>query len=157
MLGDGIFSETLKNRVTQINLSNFTFLSYQSYSLMIQVYAASDICLVPQTAETGCDAIPSKVYRIMACGRPILACTEANSDLALLILGVGCGKVVTSGSTQELSDVILDAYKNQNVWRQMGQAGREHVVKHYARPIITGLYHELIQRIVEGAPHNTNA
>ena len=48
---------------------------------MREIYAASDVCLVPQAAATGCDAIPSKVYRILACGRPIIASTEGNSDL----------------------------------------------------------------------------
>jgi colanic acid biosynthesis glycosyl transferase WcaI len=78
MMGDGSLRESLRKRVEKPGLDNFTFLPYQPYSTMPQIYAASDICLVPQTARTGCDAIPSKVYRIMACARPVLATTIPN-------------------------------------------------------------------------------
>ena len=47
MMGDGILRESLKKRIEKLGLNNFTFLSYQPYSTMSQIYAASDICLVP--------------------------------------------------------------------------------------------------------------
>ena len=52
---------------------------------MPEIYGASDVSLVPQAAATGSDAIPSKVYRIMASARPLIAVTEAQSDLAALV------------------------------------------------------------------------
>ena len=147
MMGDGILRETLKQRAAELNLSNFTLLPYQRYSLMPQIYAASDICLVPQAAETGCDAIPSKVYRIMASGRPVLAYTDLNSDLAHLVTNVGCGVTVQADSPQVLANTILRAYQNQDRWRQMGQLGRACVVQHYARSVVTGQYNVLIQAL----------
>jgi len=149
MMGDGILRETLKQRVAQLDLPNFTFLPYQSYSLMPQIYATSDVCLVPQVAETGCDAVPSKVYRIMACARPVLACTDLNSDLARLVASAGCGKSVQAGAPQDLARIILDAYHHPAEWRQMGEKGRLHVMDNYARPVITGRYHNLIQMLVK--------
>lgn len=149
MMGDGILREELKQRVAQLDLSNFTFLPYHSYSLMPQIYASSDVCLVPQVAETGCDAVPSKVYRIMACARPVLACTDLNSDLARLVVSADCGKSVQAGAPQDLASIILDAYHHQSEWRQMGERGRIHVMDNYARPVITERYHNLIQMLVK--------
>ena len=150
MMGDGILRESLKKRVENLGLKNFTFLPYQPYSTMPQIYAASDICLVPQTALTGCDAIPSKVYRIMACARPVLATTDPDSDLAHLIKDAGCGKTVPPEEASHLADVIYKAYRDQDRWKVMGRAGRAHVVEHYSRSAVTNRYHDLIQRVVNG-------
>lgn len=148
MMGDGILRESLKKRVEKLGLDNFTFLPYQPYSTMPRIYAASDICLVPQTVLTGCDAVPSKVYRIMACARPVLATTDPGSDLAHLIKEAGCGETVPPEEASELTDVIYKAYREQARWKEMGQAGRAHVVEHYSRPAVTRQYHDLIQRVI---------
>jgi colanic acid biosynthesis glycosyl transferase WcaI len=150
MMGDGILRESLKERVEKLGLNNFTFLPYQPYSTMPQIYAASDISLVPQTALTGCDAIPSKVYRIMACARPVLATTDSGSDLATLIKDAGCGETVPPERASELADVIYKAYRDQARWKEMGQAGRAHVVEHYSRPAVTQRYNNLVRRVING-------
>lgn len=148
MMGDGILREPLRQQVEQYNLSRFVFLPYQQYSLMGQVYAASDLCLVPQAHETGVEAVPSKVYRIMACARPVLAVTEKNSDLARLVSESSCGTFVLPGSAEYLAEMIMRAYQNQQGWQNMGMSGREHVVRHYARETVTNQYHELIENLV---------
>lgn len=148
MMGDGILREALEQYVKQLDLPQFTFLPYQPYSLMPKIYAASDICLVPQALETGCQALPSKVYRIMACGRPVLATTELSSDLAHLVQSVGCGAAAEPGSARTLADMILGAYRDQKLWRRMGQKGRDHVVERYARSVVTAQYDVLIQSLI---------
>jgi colanic acid biosynthesis glycosyl transferase WcaI len=151
MMGSGILKEKFWQRVVKLALTNLTFLPYQHYSLMAQIYAASDLCLVSQTAGTGSDAVPSKVYRIMAAARPVLACTDLKSDLADLITGADCGVVVQPGSAQSLAEAIQSAYQNRDIGEQMGQAGRNHVVKHYARSVIINRYNELIQTLTNGS------
>ena len=150
MMGDGILKDSLRERVEKSGLGNFTFLPYQSYSTIPRIYAASSVCLVPQTAETGCDAVPSKVYRIMACARPVVASTDPDSDLAHLILKAGCGVVVPPGSPGALSEAIRGAYRDQARWMEMGRAGRSHVVAEYSRPVITARYHDLIMTMTNG-------
>jgi colanic acid biosynthesis glycosyl transferase WcaI len=148
MMGDGIHRESLRLRIVRYNLGNFVFLPYQRYSLMGQAYAASDLCLVPQAIETGFEAVPSKVYRIMACARPVLAVTDQNSDLACLVSEASCGAFVLPGSAEVLAEMIRQAYQNQQVWKEMGIDGREHVVRYYARETVTNQYHKLIETLI---------
>lgn len=148
IMGDGILSEVLKQRIRQFDLPSFLFLPYQPYSLMAQAYAASDLCLVPQAPETGFEAVPSKVYRIMACARSVLAVTDSSSDLARLIVDAGCGAVVQPGSAEAIADVIRQASINPETWKNMGLKGREHVVHHYSRNTVSNQYHELVERLV---------
>lgn len=151
MMGDGTLREGLKQRIEGYNLGNCLFLPYQPYSLMAQAYAASDLCLVSQAIETGSEAVPSKVYRIMACARPVLAVTDQNSDLARLVRDASCGDFVLPGSAKFLAEIVVRAYRNQEQWQEMGQSGREHVVRYYARETVTNQYNELIKNIVSKA------
>jgi colanic acid biosynthesis glycosyl transferase WcaI len=105
---------------------------------------------VPQAAATGSDAIPSKVYRIMACGRPVLAVTDDRSDLAALVRSAGCGEIVAPGDAAALAATVDRASRDRHAWSAMGMRGREHVVRHYTRAIVSGQYDALI-RLVAGA------
>jgi colanic acid biosynthesis glycosyl transferase WcaI len=156
MMGDGILRESLHKRIERYNLGNFVFLPYQQHSLMGQAYAASDLCLVPQAFETGFEAVPSKVYRIMACARPVLAVTDQNSDLARLVSESSCGASVSPGSVEALAEVIMRAYQNQQEWKKKGISGREHVVCHYARETVTNQYNELIANLVSKSGISNN-
>ena len=153
MMGNGIWCEKLKKRIQDENLSNFTFLDYQPYSLIPQIYAASDLCLVPQLPSITHSAVPSKVYRIMACARPVLASTAPESDLASLIDKVDCGIIVEGGSHHQLAEAILWASKKPEQLRAMGEAGRAHVVECYSRKAISKQYHVLAESILKKSNH----
>ena len=61
------------------------FLPFQPYGVVPDIYATSDVSLVPQAEGTSLLGLPSKIYRIMACGRPVVGICEAASELAELI------------------------------------------------------------------------
>jgi len=148
MIGEGMLRDKLKEKVKRLKLHNITFIPYQPYSLIPQIYAASDLCLVPQLPEITSSAIPSKVYRIMACARPVLAATELQSDLAELVANARCGFVVKSGSAESLAEAIIKSSERPDLLCSMGKAGRNYVVENYTREAISKLYHDLITSLV---------
>ena len=147
LVGSGSEKQALEKLAADLGLSNLEILPYQPYSMMPQLYGASDVCLVTQAAETGCEAVPSKVYRIMACGRPVIAVTDPASDLATLVTSVGCGVAVPPGSAEALRVAVMTAHNNPAEWQEMGARGRQHVLQNYTRPVVTAHYHDLIQRL----------
>ncbi len=153
LMGDGMLREKLRRRVVELNLDNFTFLPYQPYSLMPQIYAASDLCLVPQKPRIADVAVPSKVYRIMACARPVLAYTTLGSDLADLVKDAQCGIVVEAGSSERLAKAILEAYRHPELLQMMGLAGRKRVLECYSRQAVSALYHTLIESVLAKGDH----
>jgi len=84
----------------------------------------------------------------MACARPVLAVTDKNSDLARLVSEASCGAIVLPGSAEVMAEMIMQVYQNQTEWQKMGIAGRDHVVRHYARESVTNQYHELLETLV---------
>lgn len=115
-------------------------LPHQPYSLVPQIYAASDVCLVPLALNTGSDAVPSKVYRIMACARPVMACAEPESDLAELVRLARSRTIVPPGSPEALAQAIDVAMRDPSACAAMGQTGRTHVMEHYPRDSISAQY-----------------
>lgn len=150
-VGEGAAKERLRASTRERALANVVFLEYQNYGLVPQIYAASDLCLVPLATNAGSDAIPSKVYRIMACARPVLACTDAASDLAELVAASGCGTVVPPGSPTALAAAIRQAKHDSAACAAMGDAGRAHVLAHYSRNAVSGQYAALVREVV-GTP-----
>jgi colanic acid biosynthesis glycosyl transferase WcaI len=147
LIGDGILRERLIASAAALPSQNALVLPYQANALMGQIYAASDVSVVPQARATGSDAIPSKVYRIMAAGRPIIAITEAGSDLAKLIAAAGCGAVVEPGDPAGLAAAVRRALAQPDWRRAAAERGRAHVCAYYSRHVIGGTYAALIDRL----------
>jgi colanic acid biosynthesis glycosyl transferase WcaI len=151
LIGEGGQRASLTALAAALPHPSVAVLPYQPSSLMPQIYGASDVSLVPLAASTGSDAIPSKVYRIMASGRPLIAVAEADSDLAVLVREAGCGRAVAPADPAALADAVADAAAHPDAWRAMGERGRAHVVAHYTRAVVTAQYDALIRRVHEHA------
>jgi colanic acid biosynthesis glycosyl transferase WcaI len=152
LVGEGILHNRLKAVVRDRGLENVLILPHQPYAMVAQIYAASDICLVPLGVKTGSEAIPSKVYRIMACARPVLACADPNCDLAELVRVARCGTVVPPGSPEALAQAVSDAMRNPSVCAAMALAGRTHVLAHYSRHSVSAQYEALVREVANVPP-----
>jgi colanic acid biosynthesis glycosyl transferase WcaI len=150
LIGEGILRESLTSSAAALPLRNVTVLPYQPTAMMPQIYSASDISLVPQAAATGFDAIPSKVYRIMATARPLIAVTDTTSDLAALVRDAGCGVIVAPGDARGFADVVRRGAANRNDWEAMGLRGREYVSANYSRAVVSARYDRLIRDVGAG-------
>ena len=157
LVGEGVLHDELRATARARGLANVLILPHQSYSVVPEIYAASDLCVVPLAANAASDAVPSKVYRIMACARPVLACADADSDLGELVRRAGCGTVVPPGSPEKLAEAVQAAMRNPAACAEMGQAGRAHVLAHYARDSVSGQYEALIREVAGAVPRHVNA
>ena len=150
LIGEGSEYSRLQALAKDRGLTNVHMVGHQPYALVPQIYATSDFCLVPLALHTGSDAVPSKVYRIMACERPGIACADSGSDLAELVRSANCGVVVEPGSAEALAAGIRAAIRDPGAAAAMGRAGRAHVLAHYSRTTVSAQYGALIHEAVNG-------
>jgi len=148
LIGDGILADQLRELAAARGLSNLLLVPYQPYSRVPDIYGASDVCVVAQAAATASDAIPSKVYRIMACERPVIAATEPRSDLAQLVTTANAGVVIAPESGDALAAAVRDALANPRAWQARGISGREHVITRYPRATVSRQYDEVLRDAV---------
>jgi colanic acid biosynthesis glycosyl transferase WcaI len=149
LVGGGTLWDYLASRIGDERLTNVRLMKHQPFSRVPEIYGASHLSVVSQAVSTGSDAVPSKVYRIMACGGAVLAATEPQSDLAQLITAGQCGFIVPQDSPPAIAAVIRQAYRARETLASMGQSGREHVLAYYSRPVVTARYDSLIHEIMQ--------
>ena len=113
---------------------------------MPDIYAASDISLVTQAAGTGFFGLPSKIYRIMACGRPVVGICDASSEVATLITTADCGAVVAPHDPEALAATIKKACRDRLSWNDKGARGRQFVIEQFSVRRIADQYTDLLGR-----------
>jgi len=149
LIGDGVERPHLLRRVEQQGLHNVIVLPYQDYHLVPLIYASSDLSYVPLHGAAATHALPSKVYRIMASGRAILAMAETGSAIGELVEEAHSGLLVEPGSGKRLASAIESAASDPAKIASQGQHGRDFVVKNYSRETIVGQYDTEIVRLVQ--------
>jgi colanic acid biosynthesis glycosyl transferase WcaI len=82
-------------------MPNVTFMNYQPSSRLNEVLAAGDIHLIPLKPGLGSISVPSKLYSILAAGRPVLASVDPGTEVDLVVTQSGAGRSVAAGDTEE--------------------------------------------------------
>jgi colanic acid biosynthesis glycosyl transferase WcaI len=127
IVGDGIRKRALTQLASELALPNVKFMPFQPLDRYPEVLAASDLTTVTLNSSATFFSVPSKIYKQMAAGRPILAITEPGNELALLIERSQCGVCVRPNDTARLADVIRYAIHHREEFEAMGQNGRRYV------------------------------
>jgi len=146
-VGEGAEKDKLIVLKNKLKLKNVTFQGAITKDLMKDLYCSVDICLVPLRNISGFKTfIPSKMFEIMACQKPIIASLFGEAQT---ILENSKGAVITSPEDhQELSNAILDLYGNHDKMREMGEHGALFVRNNYDRENLAKKYLEIIKSIV---------
>jgi len=132
-VGDGAGRASLAELAERRGLTNVQFIPFQSYEKLPMVLASADVALVALKKGLSSDSVPSKVYSILASGRPLIAAVDANSDTARLIEEAKCGVRVEPHNSRGLVDAIQLIYRNLIHSQQFAESGRAYVVEHHGR------------------------
>lgn len=148
LVGGGTMEKWVQQQIALRKLGNIRFLGYQEQELMPAVYASCDICIIPMKPGTTIDTLPSKIYTIMAAGKPMIVHADPNSELEWVISSIGCGFVVPPNDYDALVKVIRLAFENKEDLPTMGEKGRNAVRKQYSKEVVAQQYDALIQRLL---------
>ncbi|MFN8179866.1 MAG: glycosyltransferase family 4 protein [bacterium] len=88
------------------------------------VLAAADVSLVPLREGLARWCVPSKVYSILASGRPVGAVVDAGSEVARVVEEAHCGFRVDPGDVASLAREILRLSSDRGATRRLGGNGR---------------------------------
>lgn len=155
IVGDGARRQYVEEQITRLELRNVTLLPYQPRSEVPFIYAAADISLVPLMKGTAHTTIPSKIYSIMASGRPVLVAVDEDSDIVRLVQQAQCGLAVPPDDADALEQAIRYAYTHQIKLKQMGLNGRQFVEAHFSRAATSIQYDKLLRAVSRGIDAKT--
>ncbi len=147
LVGDGVVKPRLERKAQALGLDNVRFLPLQPHASLPWLRAASDVQVALYRRGSACHSMPSKVYEIMASGRPVLAAADAHSDLSNLVENTGCGVCVEPQDPVALADALRELRRDAAERENMGQRGRAVAERQYARPVVVDRYADLLQRV----------
>lgn len=133
IVGDGVRKAELESRAQSYQLSNVQFLPFQPLKTYSQVLAAADMNLVTLNTRAAVASVPSKVLKMMASGRPVLAITPSGNEVHRLVSDAGCGLCVPPDDPVRLAEALRYAALHKQELAQMGSNGRHYLELHFSR------------------------
>jgi glycosyltransferase involved in cell wall biosynthesis len=122
--GEGVKKAVLESRCRDLGLPNVMFLPFQPKAQLAESFGAADIFIVSLQAGLAGYIVPSKLYGILAAGRPYVAAVEAGCEVASITRANDCGLVAEPGSPRDLADKILAFYRDREMTLERGTRAR---------------------------------
>jgi colanic acid biosynthesis glycosyl transferase WcaI len=125
VIGSGHRNAELARCVNGYGLAdNYLFVPYQADDVLNYSLSVPDVHWISLRAELEGLIVPSKIYGIAAAGRPIIAITAKNGEIARLVSTYNCGIVVEPGNSDALANAIVRLSNNAEETASMGRRAR---------------------------------
>jgi len=125
------------------------FLPFRPLEEVPYVLAAGDLHVV--TIRRGLEGVvvPSKLYPILAAGRPVLAVAPEQTDVARIVRRTGCGVAADPDDPAAVAQAVRALARNPEQIAHMGQRARE-VAAEYDRVTQLKIFLETIEEAGNG-------
>ena len=143
-VGDGTVKDKVEAYVNENNLSNVTFIPYQDKADLIYSLNAADIHWVVNAKGIKGVSVPSKLYGVMASGKPVLGVLDKGSEARLIVEECNCGVCIEPGNYKEISNNIEYILNNKEEIRALGLNGRQYLETNLTKEVSIKKYKENI-------------
>ncbi len=144
MIGEGARRKWLQERAIAMGLTNVPFRPYQPLEKLAESLGAADLHLIPLAAGAAGCLVPSKIYGILAAGRPFIAMMEETAEVARIARDNAVGFVVQPGDTAALIGAIREAVDAPEGLKQMGSRARRLAEMRFDRMKVTSRFSAML-------------
>lgn len=149
IFGNGSEEENLKKLVKDKHLDNVLMFPLQPIERVSEVYSMADVCIISCTPGTGGSGMPSKTWTIMAAGVPIIASFDMPSEMKQTIEEAECGFCTRAGNENELSEKIMQVYRDGQLKKCLGQNARRYAEENVSKAEAVAKYLISIERVFD--------
>lgn len=149
-VGEGVKKPELQEKAKALGLKNASFLPYQPKERLIESFAAADVFVVSLKVGMSGYIVPSKLYGILAAGRPYIAAVEELSEAVEIAQKHHCGLPAKTADPKDLAIKILMLYNDREMARQMGENARRVAEDFFDLKPNVQAYFELFRDLTEG-------
>ena len=144
IIGSGAKFNLLEPEINKERLNNITILPRVPRDKLYDSLNACDVAVIAFVAGMAGISVPSRMYNIMAAGKPIIAVADENSELALVVKEEHIGWVVPPGDVDRFAAAVLEARSDPVRLTEMGIRARRAAETKYSYEIIIQAYVNLI-------------
>ncbi len=105
-------------------LENFRVIPYQPVERVPEVLAAADIHVIPLRQGLAWSSVPSKLYKILAVERPVIASVDEGTEVGRVVVEAGAGHAVPPDDPAPLIASLRELLDDPEQRREMGLSGR---------------------------------
>jgi len=131
-LGAGVKRKWLEKEIQEKSLKNVKLLASRPRSEQNIFLNACDVAIVTLVKKMWGVSMPSRTYNILAAGKPILALTEKDSEIAKVVEEDSVGWTVPPNEPEKLLQKIFEIYENKEKFAEMGNNARQSALKKYS-------------------------
>ncbi|MEL7605898.1 MAG: glycosyltransferase family 4 protein [Sedimentibacter saalensis] len=147
IIGDGVLKKKYVDYANKFDLKNIEFYPMQPSKYAPQIYAMSDINIIPLKSGVIQTALPSKTANCLSCGKPIIACIDKSSYFSRMIESCDKCSVIDSNDAIGLANCINEYYK-KNI-KGNSVLARELFRQKFLKSLNTQYYVEAIKKLIK--------
>jgi putative colanic acid biosynthesis glycosyltransferase WcaI len=146
-VGNGGKKVKIQNLAESLELDNIKFLPFQPLDRLSEFLSLADVSLMGIYPENEGVIMPSKLYSLLAIGKPIICVADPESEVAKILEQAKAGIQSSVIDPKELASKILGIIDNQEKAIAMGKNGRKYFLEHFERKIITRQWNSILNKL----------
>ena len=137
-------------------LENAEFRGYVPRDRLSEGLSLGDLGVVTQHNVCSGVVVPSKVYGILAAGRPVLFIGPRTATPALIVERFRCGWRIEPGDVNGLAQLLLHLAANRHLVAEAGTRARQALLEHYDLPLSIERIARLLDAPLNASPARPN-
>ena len=105
-------------------LDNFRIIPYQPVERVPEVLSAADVHVIPLRQGLAWSSVPSKLYKILAVERPVIASVDEGTEVGRVVVEAGAGHSVPPDVASPLVESLRTILDSESEMAAMGARGR---------------------------------
>jgi colanic acid biosynthesis glycosyl transferase WcaI len=150
VIGFGARSAEIEALARRVGADRLRFFEYQPREVLSESLSAAHVHYVGLARGLSGYVVPSRLYGILAAGRPVLVAADEDSETARLVREVGCGIVLPPDRPELVAQAIREAHDGAHDLEAMGRRGREYVVAEADRSVAVERYRSVVDGLLRG-------
>jgi colanic acid biosynthesis glycosyl transferase WcaI len=139
LIGEGSEKERISSVAQSRGLANILFLDQQPREKIPDFISAADACLVLlKKKDVFKTVIPTKLLEFMSCARPVILGVDGQSRQ--IVEEAKAGLVIEPENSTALVQAITQLANSPDLRKQLGENGREYIVRHFSRQATAETY-----------------
>lgn len=156
IIGDGVKKKALMDQAKTYRLDNVLFLPYQPKESLGLSLSTADVFIVSLKKGLSGYIVPSKVYGILASGRPYVAAVEQDCEAAAIARKFQCGLLAEPDDVEDVAEKVLVFYRNRDLCSRMGENARQ-AARVFDRKVAVKSYYSLFTGLLENSASKLTA
>jgi len=147
IIGTGARYAQLTELASTLEADAVEFLPYQAREQLSLSLSSAHVHYVGLARGLAGYIVPSRMWGVLAAGRPVIAAAEEESETAQVVRSAGCGLVVRPGDPLALAVAIRECHEGRHDLEAMGRRARAFAERESERSIAVDRYRRVLDEV----------